>query len=104
MGVYPAQDHEIFGVAIIKDVGFVDHFTCVRGRLLFGYYKSGYEKCVRDKGAAQDAAGFEITSCIMRGDGQETLAEIRRDKDRAEWGTIFKVSRGFECESGWLEI
>ena len=68
MSVYPAQDHQVQLIAELKNRGLVDHFARVRRGLLFRYEQLGDEKGVGDEGAAEDAAGFEVQTSVLRCD------------------------------------
>lgn len=46
MSMDPAEDHEIFGITVIKELGLVDGIASVGGAFLVGNHKLGDEKCV----------------------------------------------------------
>lgn len=67
VGVDPAEDHEVFRVAVVEDGGFVDGLAGVGGGGLVGDEEAGDEEGVGDEGAAEDAAGFEVAAGVGGG-------------------------------------
>ena len=88
VGVDPAEDHEVFGVAVVEDGGFVDRLAGVGGGGLFGDEEAGDEEGVGDEGAAEDAAGFEVAAGVGGGEGEEAGAEFWGEEEGAEGGAV----------------
>jgi len=76
VGVYPAEDHELLGIAIIEEVAFVGHLARVACARLRGYDQSCYEQGVGFQDAAKYAASFKITCCVGRSSIQKEFAEL----------------------------
>ena len=58
VGVDPAEDHEVFGVAVVEDGGFVDRLAGVGSGGLFGDEEAGDEE-----GENPMDKGYEQRSC-----------------------------------------
>lgn len=88
VGVDPAEDHEVFGVAVVEDGGFVDRLAGVGSGGLFGDEEAGDEEGVGDEGATEDAAGFEVAAGVGGGEGEELGSEFWGEEDGAEGGAV----------------
>ncbi len=65
MRVNPPQYHQIFGVAVIKQLRLVDSVTRVRSAFLIRDDQLGDEEGVGNERAAQNAACLEVGAGIF---------------------------------------
>ena len=98
VGMDPAQHHQILAVGVLEQFVFVDGLAGIRGAGLIGDDEFGDEERIGDEGAAEDAAGFEIGAGVGFGEGEEAVAEVGGEEERAQWRAVFEVGRGFEGE------
>ena len=89
VGVDPAEDEEIAGVAEGEHGGFVGGVACVGGGGLRGDEQVRGEQGVGDQGAAEDAARFEIVGCVAVGEGEEGGEQGGGQEECAERGSGF---------------
>lgn len=100
MGVDPTKDHEIFRVAIIKQLLLIDGLARIRRARLFRDDQAGHEQRIRDQRPAENAARFQVQAGIRESDVEEHRPQIRREKECSQRSPVLEVRRWFECEVG----
>jgi len=72
--MYPAQNHQLLFVAVVKQFLLVERLARVACAGLLGNKESCDEECIGFEDAAQYATGFEVETRVRRGGGKELLA------------------------------
>lgn len=84
VSVDPAEDEQVFFIAVVEERGLVYCFAGVGCGCLIGDHEPGDEEGVGHEGSAEDAACFEVGARVGGGVVEEGGAEGGGEEEGAE--------------------
>ena len=98
MCVNPAQHHQFFAIAIVKQFALVRHFARVRGAGLRRDHQPCDEQRIILEDTTKHTASFEVEASVTGRGLQKERTELRGEEYRTEGVAVFKIRRRLEGE------